>query len=494
MENDEILNMFEIANNWNDETKERYCELMRHLNELGFDSWKTTEPHRFNWGIRAEENNRGTRVFLNRHRRPEGNSLHFCFNENFHTILENENCPSVDNFDPQGRGRISVPQDDTEARQSITRINKILNHLKKNHPDTLNNFKNLNHEGRWPSYYQADQQAPHHPNQQLLNENNLPQDPDNEPVNIIYHGPPGTGKTRELQEIQKQARYHDRHCFITFHQSYGYEDFIEGIRPVMNENNGDPAHAVRYTVTDGIFKKLCGRAHNDKDNRYAIFIDEINRGNISKIFGELITLIEPDKRGMEVTLPNSGDTFSVPPNIDIYGSMNTADRSLALLDTALRRRFEFIETPPKPDRLQGLTIKHINIKEMLTKINQRIEALYDREHQIGHGYFMTLTKVPEGETQWDALKKIFREKMLPLLQEYFFDDWEKIQLILADNQKPITCRFITSHDNNWQELFGGQSETEYENKRYELNQAAFDNPLAYIGIYDPAAANRANGN
>lgn len=409
--------------------------------------------------------------------------------------------------------------------------------------------------------------------------------------NTILYGPPGTGKTfnirkravdiclggekkpstdqeynKKYEELVNQGRIQ----FITFHQSYGYEDFIEGIRPVMDGKAGE----LRYEIRDGVFKAFC-KAHEefckapvsvwvvnatnttsasafhysewfensvirmwtkaqkkkgiekmndmrkgdyavvlDSDNDYraigfcricedvpiteqrenekdyvhtvewiwkasnkkdgvdlkkgnpnftidhgayicdnkvdlhlpeafffpkVFIIDEINRGNISKIFGELITLIEDDKRKgaeneMKTILPYSGESFSVPENVYLLGTMNTADRSIALLDTALRRRFTFEEMMPKADLLKDdnnndLIIKNINIKKLLTKMNERIEVLLDREHQIGHAYFMPLKK----EQTFEKLKEIFKNKIIPLLQEYFYDDYEKIDRVLNQN-------------------------------------------------------------
>ena len=161
---------------------------------------------------------------------------------------------------------------------------------------------------------------------------------------------------------------------------------------------------------------------------HVLIIDEINRGNISRIFGELITLIEPSKRAgndeaIEVTLPYSKEPFSVPNNLYIIGTMNTADRSLALMDTALRRRFDFIEMMPLPglvtDDLEG-----VNVRKMLEVMNQRIEVLYDREHTLGHAFLMNLHSI-------DDLRQAFKNKILPLLEEYFYDDWQKIRWVLG---------------------------------------------------------------
>ena len=217
--------------------------------------------------------------------------------------------------------------------------------------------------------------------------------------------------------------------FVTFHQSFAYEDFIEGIKPVIPELDDIETKDLGYTIEDGVFKRLCIKATNDPDNRYAIFIDEINRGNVSAIFGELITLIELDKRKgakneMSIKLPYSKKDFSVPSNLDIYGTMNTADRSVEALDTALRRRFEFKEMMPDYSVIDDEAVGDIQLSEVLETINQRIELLIDRDHTIGHSYFVDV------DTEL-KLANAFNNKIVPLLQEYFYGDYGKIGLVLG---------------------------------------------------------------
>jgi 5-methylcytosine-specific restriction protein B len=357
------------------------------------------------------------------------------------------------------------------------------------------------------------------------------------PLNQILYGSPGTGKTYntinkaleiidgEVPEKRTDARDRFEELresgqieFVTFHQSYGYEEFIEGIKADINSDE------IHYILEDGIFKKIANKAtllqrtyhiedidfsqyltvgqkfktmrglefeiievgnkikikspkerdisigrdkildylevqdftntrkhysyqpvvakyifdqlnqNNLEDNtnkNYILIIDEINRGNISKIFGELITLIEPSKRlgaeeELKLTLPNSKESFGVPSNLYIIGTMNTADRSIAQIDTALRRRFEFVEMMPKPELLDGVVIDDIKVSEVLKAINERIEYIYDREHTIGHSYFMPLINEPTKE----KLDEIFRVNIIPLLAEYFYGDWEDIRFVL----------------------------------------------------------------
>jgi len=213
--------------------------------------------------------------------------------------------------------------------------------------------------------------------------------------------------------------------FITFHQSMSYEDFIEGIKPTLGEEEGD--RGLSYEVKDGIFKRICARARLNPGRNFALFIDEINRGNVAGIFGELISLLEEDKRegaanGLRSVLPYSRELFSVPQNLYVIGTMNSADRSVEALDTALRRRFSFVEMAPRPEILT--VIEGIDLTKLLETINRRLEVLRDRDHRIGHAYLMGIGSI-------EALKAAFAERILPLLQEYFYGDWSKLAMVLG---------------------------------------------------------------
>ena len=499
--------------------------------------------------------------------------------------------------------------------------------------------------------------------------------------NLILYGPPGTGKTynsviyavaicegKELDEVKKEpysdvlTRYKElkedgRIAFTTFHQSYGYEEFIEGIKPKLNSES----ETLGYTIEDGIFKDFCKRARNvkvqgtgnfkmkeqpriwgmllggtgmtqlkqqcfandeirlgftevkddnveddftgdtnaswqakhmvydfkntieigdivviEKDNKsidaigvvtgdyqfnssydryprsrsvkwlvknidqdmvqylpkgrkqlsrfslfafdyigmdvisqilnentiepvmevdqetkpYVFIIDEVNRGNISKIFGELITLVEETKRAgapeaMEATLPYSGELFSVPNNVYLLGTMNTADRSIALMDTALRRRFEFVEMMPNSEVLDSLGVgtiavgdDELNIAKMLDVINERIEYLFDREHTIGHAFFTKLANDPS----IDTLASIFEKNVIPLLQEYFYEDYEKIQLVLGDNEKEDEYKFILDKKVEIKQIFKGNPDIDLPPKGYSLQTSAFKKLESYKQI------------
>ena len=492
-------------------------------------------------------------------------------------------------------------------------------------------------------------------------------------LNTILYGPPGTGKTyhtviyavaiienKELATVEAEdyaevlERYNEyktqgRIEFTTFHQSYGYEEFIEGIKPVIasDEETGGEAGEIQYSVQPGVFKRFCEKAdrpavadtedfgigenpniwkvslygtgdnpirteclknghirigwddygkditdetdftayggkvvlnafmnrmqigdivlscyssttidavgvvtgecewHDEyedlkrvrkvkwlvknirenimdmtdgtvmmqmsvyrlnvtltdvmkivgkykpahvskpaRQGNYVFIVDEINRGNISKIFGELITLIESTKRlgqseGMSVRLPYSQKLFGVPKNVYIIGTMNTADRSIATIDTALRRRFLFREMLPVPKVLSDISVEDLSISDLLTRLNKRIAVLYDREHTIGHAYFMPLKASPT----IDTLAEIFANNIIPLLQEYFYEDYEKIRLVLGDNRKSETGeQFIIAKENNYAELFGDADIGLDDGCSYEINYAALKNIEAYRSI------------
>jgi AAA domain (dynein-related subfamily) len=339
------------------------------------------------------------------------------------------------------------------------------------------------------------------------------------PLNLILYGPPGTGKTYYVaQELMPRFRGGAApscadHAFVTFHQAYGYEDFIEGIRPVVADlgdaggAGGAAASALAYRLEDGVFMKavqaalalagypgtvdqLCALSPEERAALlagappYALFIDEINRGNVARIFGELITLLEDDKRlgrkhELITRLPYSRRAFGVPPNLHVIGTMNTADRSIEALDTALRRRFEFQELPPDPDRLQFTIEGDIDPGELLRAINRRLEKLYDRDHCIGHAYFMQLAERPTLE----GLKHVFRNQLIPLLQEYFFGDWGKIGLVLGKD-------FVRRRAPSWTDFadFEHEERDSFEAKpTWELADIASLSNVAFQRIYKRVA-------
>ncbi|HED6217332.1 TPA: AAA family ATPase, partial [Campylobacter coli] len=465
------------------------------------------------------------------------------------------------------------------------------------------------------------------------------------PLNQILYGSPGTGKTyhtidKALEILgenlenrdDKKAKFDEyvkngQIVFTTFHQSYGYEEFVEGIKPSLNS---DENSQINYKVKDGIFKELCKKAlenrddiesfnfyindlkektkedannpekyfqlpntkysiqyrggktfrikfddmsknhkdypvsidnieklyktsnideiynsayvkailnylksqglkdYKEKDEKinlpYIIIIDEINRGNVSKIFGELITLIEPSKRlgneeALELTLPYSGEKFGVPKNVYIIGTMNTADRSITSLDTALRRRFEFVEMMPDPDLLKNVFIcKDVEnpnkdedylgddaktegfaeiLQNILISINKRIEFLLDREKTIGHAFFMSEAvkfnkdnwcKPDEYEEDWyvlsiSKLKSIFQNKIIPLLQEYFYNDYALISAVLNDNGMIEKCE----KDDKYLQKIKNLDNVDSEKIIYNI--ASFDNKIwndikTYQAIYN----------
>ena len=500
--------------------------------------------------------------------------------------------------------------------------------------------------------------------------------------NVIFYGPPGTGKTyttakraveicktesekeltdyTEIMKKYNELKEKNRIEFITFHQSYGYEEFIEGIKPIISneddesegesENNQESKtnikieNDIKYDIVDGIFKKFCDNARkaiietNNNDNNdipleaivwkvtvrgqvreecfnnnhvridwnfddagavgfveevkkgdiiittdgsrtringiavvtddkgytldkeerdtttrnvkwlaknidenikninkekmlhrrtvarvpnmkvediiklakeknqeelskivikenkepYVFIIDEINRGNISKIFGELITLIETTKRAgkeecISTKLPYSNEEFTVPDNVYIIGTMNTADRSIALMDTALRRRFKFEEMLPNYDLLKDIFVEDkgvkVNIGAMLKVINERIEYLYDREHTIGHAVFLEKGKDNRIDIDINKLENIFKKSIIPLLQEYFYEDYDKIRLILGDNAKDEDEQLIFAESIKPKDVFEGDiGDIDIPEKKYIIKYENFRNIMAYKNI------------
>jgi 5-methylcytosine-specific restriction protein B len=252
--------------------------------------------------------------------------------------------------------------------------------------------------------------------------------------NAILYGPPGCGKTYWVRQFAKDFTSDEQREFVTFHQSFAYEEFVEGLKPLPPKEGGTQ---IRYEVVPGLFRKVCAkaeeawRANADAATKYLLVIDEINRANIAKVLGELITLIEDDKRlgqanEITVTLPYSGQRFGVPPNLYILGTMNTADRSIALLDLALRRRFTFMELMPDPSLLS--TVVGVDLSGLLACLNERVAALLDRDHQIGHSYFLGL----DADAGVGDLRFVWYHRVVPLLQEFFYNDGERLRAVLGD--------------------------------------------------------------
>jgi 5-methylcytosine-specific restriction protein B len=212
--------------------------------------------------------------------------------------------------------------------------------------------------------------------------------------------------------------------WVTFHPSCSYEDFIEGFRPVDKGSGG-----LVLRLADGLFKRVCREAQAHAKRRYLLVVDEINRANIAKVFGELITLLEKDKRGMQVRLPQSRERFTIPPNVFLLGTMNTADRSIKLLDAALRRRFAFMEIMPDVSLLSGAVIGDLELDAFLDALNRRIAASEGREKQIGHSFLLDDAQ-PVGEPEEFARR--FRQEILPLLQEYCYDDYAALATYLGN--------------------------------------------------------------
>ena len=317
-------------------------------------------------------------------------------------------------------------------------------------------------------------------------------------IPTIYYGAPGTGKTRFVQEELFKKYDNANRVFTTFHQSYSYEDFVEGLKPILDDNSEN----VKYHIEQGVFYKACERAailagYNSlkdciadsaenrivkfkaaKDNNMTMLlcIDEINRGNVASIFGDLISLIEPSKRlgaeyEMSVTLPYSKKAFGVPANLFIVGTMNTADRSIQLLDSALRRRFRFEEMLPNYDVITNETAKTI-----LKKINARIRSVLNKDNQIGHSYFI-------GVNSDKDIVKALVNKIIPLLEEYFYNDINKVRFILNEDDKTATAFYIkdVEAEKAYQAL--SLDETEEDKSFYKLDESIANLSDADCGKY-----------
>lgn len=253
------------------------------------------------------------------------------------------------------------------------------------------------------------------------------------------------------------------------------------LKTVYAMNRFTWADLLSYLQQQGVQPAEPAMVTASTDVPYVLIIDEINRGNVSRIFGELITLIEPSKRegaeeALSLKLPYSKKPFSVPKNVYLIGTMNTADRSLAGLDIALRRRFIFKEMLPQPKLLDGVSVEGVNIGQLLRVMNQRIEVLLNREHCLGHAYFMPLLKTPS----LAQLELIFRNQVLPLLQEYFFEDWQRIQWVFNDHRKPLADCFVLRQEQDLNSLFGRKVPA--QDQVWRINELAFSRDSAYAGV------------
>jgi 5-methylcytosine-specific restriction endonuclease McrBC GTP-binding regulatory subunit McrB len=271
---------------------------------------------------------------------------------------------------------------------------------------------------------------------------------------------------------------------VTFHPSYSYQDFVEGLTVKNNDKK-----QIEYIVKDGIFKRICNRARANEDYNYVLIIDEINRGDISSIFGELFTLLEDDKRegkdeALFINLPYSKDEIGnpkkliVPPNLYILATMNTVDKSIALIDVALRRRFDFEECMPSYDTaIFPKSYKGIDLAKLLKSINERITVLKNEHYQIGHSYFLKITSR-------EKLKEVMENDILPLLKEYFYDDWKSICAVLHQNYDNPKTGFLiaeTIDKENFKKEF--HELIEYSNKTiFKINPKFTNQDI--IDIYE----------
>ncbi|MCG4584663.1 AAA family ATPase, partial [Anaerosalibacter bizertensis] len=302
------------------------------------------------------------------------------------------------------------------------------------------------------------------------------QDVLNRKKQVILYGPPGTGKTYYAEKASKEiaARNMYKKSFIDlsesekqsilgdgrtsgvvriccFHPSYGYEDFIEGIKPNIIDGK------TQFELKDGIFKSLCLDAKKKPDQNFYLIVDEINRGDISRIFGELIMLIEVNKRNKDIILPLSNEPFSVPENVYIIGTMNTADRSISLLDVALRRRFGFIELMPDYSLLEGISLEGLPLARWLKEINRGILENIGKDArnlQIGHSYFLENER-PIRDIH--KFKSIVKEDIIPLIEEYCYGDYDLIANILGQGIVDTKAQCIRY------ELFDSQDNSNFVN-------------------------------
>ena len=304
--------------------------------------------------------------------------------------------------------------------------------------------------------------------------------------NLILFGPPGTGKTFAMQARMKEAFDNgEDFAFVAFHPSYTYEDFIGGLRPVAAQDGA----GVAVVFQKGPFLTLCEKAHANPTQQFTLFIDEINRANVAKVFGELITLIEPSKRviagskvkdeGAWVTLPGLPERFGVPDNLNIVATMNTADRSIAMMDIALRRRFRFQECAPDPQLIAPATVGSVDLRKLLQCLNDRLEYLLDRDHAIGHAVFMGITSLAE-------LQQVLAQRVIPLLQEYFFEDMEKVRLVLTGNGKDSV--FFNSRSLSPSELFPGAKQAVGTEARstFAVGEPSSWSEVHIMGLYGAA--------